>query len=224
MFYENLDGSFYEKPGEINHMTLVIAFIGKNGAVMTGDLREITFEGDKQDREKLEKELYSGAIVTDDELAEKARKFGVGITVTDCKSKISEKNGVLVGEVSSIEGGVIKKRKLYASAGNYAIAELRDSELTLTSHAKGSTLIVLGNEFTKQIANKCFKDNWTKKSTFQDAVKILMLCMETAARKTASVSQQFYLIQTTSNVDVLKAVEMDKTQKAWKLAWQNRKS
>ena len=169
---------------------------------------------DKQDREKLEKELYSGAIVTDDELAEKARKFGVGITVTDCKSKISEKNGVLVGEVSSIEGGVIKKRKLYASAGNYAIAELRDSELTLTSHAKGSTLIVLGNEFTKQIANKCFKDNWTKKSTFQDAVKILMLCMETAARKTASVSQQFYLIQTTSNVDVLKAVEMDKTQKA----------
>ena len=214
MFYENLDGSFYEKPGEINHMTLVIAFIGKNGAVMTGDLREITFEGDKQDREKREKELYSGAIVTDDELAEKARKFGVGITVTDCKSKISEKNGVLVGEVSSIEGGVIKKRKLYASAGNYAIAELRDSELTLTSHAKGSTLIVLGNEFTKQIANKCFKDNWTKKSTFQDAVKILMLCMETAARKTASVSQQFYLIQTTSNVDVLKAVEMDKTQKA----------
>jgi hypothetical protein len=214
LFYENLDGSFYEKPGEINHMTLVIAFIGKNGAVMTGDLREITFEGDKQDREKLEKELYSGAIVTDDELAEKARKFGVGITVTDCKSKISEKNGVLVGEVSSIEGGVIKKRKLYASAGNYAIAELRDSELTLTSHAKGSTLIVLGNEFTKQIANKCFKDNWTKKSTFQDAVKILMLCMETAARKTASVSQQFYLIQTTSNVDVLKAVEMDKTQKA----------
>ena len=36
-------------------MTLVIAFIGKNGAVMTGDLREITFEGDKPDREKLEK-------------------------------------------------------------------------------------------------------------------------------------------------------------------------
>ena len=195
-------------------MTLVIAFIGKNGAVMTGDLREITFEGDKPDREKLEKELYSGAIVTDDELAKKAREFGVGITVTDCKSKVSERNGILVGEESSVEGGAVKKRRLYASAGNYAIAELRDSELTLTSHAKGSTLIVLGNEFTKQVANKCFMDNWTKKSTFQDAVKVLMLCMETAARKTASVSKQFYLIQTTSNVDVLKVVEQDKTQKA----------
>ncbi|PAV12535.1 hypothetical protein ASJ81_05950 [Methanosarcina spelaei] len=191
-------------------MTLVIAFIGKNGAVMTGDLREITFEGEKQNRDKLEKELYNGTIVTDDELANKAREFGIGITVTDCKSKISERDGVLIGEVSSIEGGVTKKRRLYASAGNYAIAELRNSEITLTSHAKGSNLIVLGNDFTKQVANKCFKDNWTKKSTFQDAVKILILCIETAARKTASVSKQFFLIQTASNVDVLKIVEKDR--------------
>jgi hypothetical protein len=190
-------------------MTLVIAFIGENGAVMTGDLREITFERNKPGREKLEKELYNGAIVTDDELAKKARDSGVGIIVTDCKSKISERNGILIGEVSSVEGGVVKKRRLYAAAGNYAIAELRDSEITLTSHAKGSNLIVLGNDFTKHVANKCFKDNWNKKNTFQDAVKILMLCMETAARKTASVSQQFFLIQTTSNADVLKAVEED---------------
>jgi hypothetical protein len=193
-------------------MTLVIAFIGKNGAVMTGDLREITFEGNKPGRGNLEKELYNGAIVTDYELAKKARDSGVGIIVTDRKSKISERKGILIGEVSSVEGGVVKKRKLYASAGNYAIAELRDSEITLTSHAKGSNLIVLGNDFTKQVANKCFKDNWTKKNTFQDAVKILMLCMETAARKTASVSQQFFLIQTTSNADVLKAVEEDMTE------------
>lgn len=191
-------------------MTLVIAFIGKTGAIMTGDLREITFEGDKLDREKLEKELYSGAIVTDDELAKKAEEFEVGITVTDCKHKVSERNGILIGEVSSIEGGVTKKRRLYASAGNYAIAEIKGTEITLTSHAKGSNLIVLGNDFTKQIASTCFKDNWTKKSTFQDAVKILMLCMETAARKTASMSKQFFLIQTSSNVDVLKVVEKDR--------------
>ncbi len=190
-------------------MTLVIAFIGEKGAVMTGDLREITFEGNKQDREKLEKELYNGAIVTDDELAKKARDFGVGIIVKDFKSKISERNGILVGEVSSVEDEVVKKRRLYASAGNYAIAELRDSEITLTSNAKGSNLIVLGNDFTKQVASKCFKENWTKKNTFQDAVKILILCMETAAIKTASVSKQFFLIQTTSKADVLKAVEDD---------------
>ncbi|MGB9938274.1 hypothetical protein [Methanosarcina sp.] len=61
----------------------------------------------------------------------------------------------------------------------------------------------------KQIDSKCFKDNCIKKRTIQDAVKILMLSMGTAARKTAYVSKQFYLIQTMSSVDVLKAVEED---------------
>jgi len=188
-------------------MTLVIAFIGKNGAVMAGDLREITFDGEKPDMEKLEKELYSGTIVTDEELTKKAEEFGVKIMVTDCKSKVSERNGILVGEVSSVEGSAVKKRRLYASAGNYAIAELRDSELTMTSQGKGSNFIAFGNEFTKQIANKCFTDNWTKKSKLQDAVKILML---SAARETASVSKQFVIMQTASNVDVLKVVEKDR--------------
>lgn len=190
-------------------MTLVVAFIGKNGAVMAGDMREITFEGEKSDREKLEKDLYSGNIVTDDELMQRAKEFGVRIKVTDNKNKISEKAGVLIGEVSSREAGITKKRRLYASAGNYAIAELVDTQLKLTSQAKGSTFIAFGNEFTKQIANKCFQENWTKKSNFQDAIKILVLCMETVARKTASVSKQYALIQTTSNVDVLKRVQED---------------
>lgn len=188
-------------------MTLVVAFIGKNGAVMAGDMREITFEGDKSDREKLEKELYSGVIVTDEELAKKAEEFGVRITVSDCKEKVSERDGVLVGEVSSIEGGVVKKRRLYASAGNHAIVELMNSEMTLISQGKGSNFIAFGNEFTKQVANKCFKDHWTKKSNLQDAVKILILCMETAAKKTASLSKQFMIVQTSSNTDVLKVVE-----------------
>ncbi len=195
-------------------MTLVIAFIGKNGAVMAGDMREITFEGgEKPDREKLEKELYSGSIVTDEKMQKKAEEFGgVKITVADCKEKVSERNGVLVGgEVSSAEGGVVKKRRLYASAGNFAIAELINTEMTLTSQGgKGSNFIAFGNEFTKQVANKCFKDNWTKKSNLQDAVKILILCMETVARKTASVSKQFMIVQTASNADVLKVVEKDR--------------
>jgi hypothetical protein len=191
-------------------MSLVIAFIGKNGAVMTGDLREISFQGEKTEREKLEKELYSGALVTDDELARKAEELKVKIHITDFKTKVSERDGILIGEVSSFEDGVMKKRRLYASAGNYAIAELRNSELTLTSHGKGSNFIAFGNEFTKQAANKCFQDNWTKKSNFQDAVQILKLCMETVANKTASVSKQFVLIQTISNKDVSKAVEEDR--------------
>jgi len=191
-------------------MSLVVAFIGKNGAVMAGDMREVSFQGDKPNREKLEKELYRGALVTEDELAKKAEELKVKIRVTDFKNKVSERDGILIGEVSSFEDGVMKIRRLYASAGNYAIAELRNSELTLISHGKGSNFIAFGNEFTKQEANKCFQDNWTKKSNFQDAVKILQLCMETIARKTASLSKQFVLVQTTSNKDVLEVVEKDR--------------
>jgi hypothetical protein len=191
-------------------MSLVIAFIGKNGAVMAGDMREISFQGEKPDREKLEKELYNGGLVTDDELAERAEEFKVKINVTDFKNKVSERDGILIGEVSSFEDGMIKKRRLYTSAGNYAIAELMNSEITLISHGKGSNFIAFGNDFTKQVANKCFQDNWTKKSNFQDAVKVLMLCMETVARKTASVSKQFVMVQTVLNSDVLKVVEKDR--------------
>lgn len=191
-------------------MSLVVAFIGKNGAVMAGDMREVSFQGDKPDREKLEKELYRGALVTEDELEKKAEELKVKIRVTDFKNKVSERDGILIGEVSSFEDGVMKIRRLYASAGNYAIAELRNSELTLISHGKGSNFIAFGNEFTKQEANKCFQDNWTKKSNFQDAVKILQLCMETIARKTASLSKQFVLVQTASSKDVLEVVEKDR--------------
>jgi hypothetical protein len=49
-----------------------------------------------------------------------------------------------------------------------------------------------------------------KKIIFQDAIKIFRLCMETATRKTVSVSKQFVLIKTTSNVDVLKILEKDR--------------
>ena len=191
-------------------MSLVITFIGKNGAVMAGDMREISFQGEKSEREQLEKELYNGELVTDDELKKKAEELKVNIHVTDFKKKVSDIDGILVGEVSSFEEGIVKKRRLYASAGNYAIAELRNNELTLTSHGKGSNFVVFGNEFTKQAANKCFQDNWTKESNFQDAVKILKLCMETVSKKTASVSKQFVQIQTISSKDVLKMVEEDR--------------
>lgn len=191
-------------------MSLVLAFIGKSGAVMAGDMREISFQGEKTDREKLEKELYSGALITENELEKKAEELKVKIKVTDFKSKVSERDGILVGEVSSFEDGVLKIRRLYASAGNYAIAELKNNEFTLTSHGKGSNFITFGNEYTKQAANKCFQDNWTKTSNFEDAIRIVKLCMETVANKTASVSKKFVLVQTASSKDVLKVVENDK--------------
>jgi len=153
-------------------MSLVIAFIGKNGAVMAGDMREISFQGEKPDREKLEKELYSGALVTDDELTKKAEELKVKINVTDFKNKVSERDGILIGEVSSFEDGVVKKRRLYASAGNYAIAELRNSEITLTSHGKGSNFIAFGNEFTKHSTSPTGSRNHLASFRFQNTFRL----------------------------------------------------
>jgi hypothetical protein len=110
-------------------VSLVIAFIGAHGAVMGGDTREIITSGDRIPTETLEQELYSGQIVTDDALMQRAQEIGVLLTIRDDKRKITQRDGVLVGEVSEAEGGVIKKRRLYATGGGYALAEIRNGEI-----------------------------------------------------------------------------------------------
>ncbi|MBN1133340.1 MAG: DUF2121 domain-containing protein [Methanosarcinaceae archaeon] len=189
-------------------MTLVVAYIGKKNAVMAGDMREITFEGDKISREKLEKELYNGSIASDEELEREAGYAGVKITIMDDKTKVTQRDGILVGEVSSIEEGVVRKRRLYASAGNYIIAEIKDSEFEVKN--RGNTaFIVLGNDITKGIANECIKKCWTKNRKLEDAIKSLIMAMETAAMKTASVSKKYILVQTSSKTDLSRFVEKD---------------
>ncbi|MBN2488310.1 MAG: DUF2121 domain-containing protein [Methanosarcinaceae archaeon] len=189
-------------------MTLVIAYIGTKNAVMTGDMREITFEGDKVSREKLEKELYNGSISSDGELEKKAGDFGIKIYVRDDKTKVTQRDGVLVGEVSSMENGVMRKRRLYASAGNYIIAEIKDSEFEVTK--RGNTaFIVLGNDVTKRIANGSIKKCWKKNGKLQDAIRSLIMAMETAAIKTASVSKKYILVQTSLKTDLSRFAEQD---------------
>ncbi|HMA05617.1 MAG TPA: DUF2121 domain-containing protein, partial [Methanomicrobiales archaeon] len=78
-------------------MTLVMAFVGREGAVMAADMREITFIGDRESVERLEGELYDGRIVTDGELKGRALELGVILSIRDDKVKAREREGVLVG-------------------------------------------------------------------------------------------------------------------------------
>lgn len=188
-------------------MSLVIAFVGKNGAVMAGDMREITFQGDRVNREKLERELYSGEIITDEDLNKRTEELGVRIMIRDDKSKVAQRYGALVGEVTSVEDGVVRKRRVYASAGNYAIAEIIDAEIKLTDSGS-SAFIVLGNNVTKEIANKCIRHHW-KYGNFHDAIRSIVLAMEAAAKVTASVSKKYILVQTSSRTDLSLAIERD---------------
>lgn len=189
-------------------MSLVIAFIGANGAVMAGDTRSITFQGDPVMREVLENELYEGRIVSDEQLEVRAHQLGIAITIRDGRSKVSERDGVLVGEVSSVEHGIVRKRRVYAAAGSYAIVDFEGSHATAMKTGKGSTFVVLGNAITKRIAHECIREHW-KNGSFHDAVRIIMLALGRASQKTASVSSQSVLIQTRTKVDISTAVERD---------------
>lgn len=189
-------------------MTLVMAFIGKQGAVMAGDMREIAFGGDDSCIEKLERELYSGSIVSDTDLAERADEIGVTIRVRDDKAKVSQQDGVLVGEVTETEGAVTRRRRLYATTGSYAIAEVLDSRLRVLQRGRASNFVVLGNDITKRTANQCIQEMW-EGGTIQDALRLIMLTMQIAASATASVSRTFVLVHTDLAANLADAIDRD---------------
>ncbi|MDD3858344.1 MAG: DUF2121 domain-containing protein [Methanoculleus sp.] len=189
-------------------MTLVIAFIGEQGAVMAGDMREIAFGGDEPLIEELERELYSGSISSDADLTERADAIGVTIRLRDNKTKVTQRDGVLVGEVTETEGASVRCRRLYAAKGNYAIAEIVDSRLRVMQKGRASNFVVLGNDITKRVADRCIREMW-EGGTVQDALRLIMLTMQIAAGVTASVSRTFVLVHTDTAADISNAIAND---------------
>ncbi|ABN57189.1 MULTISPECIES: MJ0548 connectase family domain-containing protein [Methanoculleus] len=189
-------------------MTLVIAFIGKQGAVMAGDMREIAFGGDDSSIEDLERELYGGSIASDSDLAKRADEIGVTIQLRDDKTKVSQRDGVLVGEVTETEGAKTSRKRLYATKGSYVIAEIVDSRLRVMQKGQASNFVVLGNDTTKEVANQCIQGMW-EGGTIQDALRLIMLTMQIAASVTASVSRTFVLVHTDIAADVPAAIAND---------------
>lgn len=193
-------------------MSLVIAFIGTQGAVMGADTREIITSGDKLPTEILEQELYTGQIVTDEALVRRAGELGISLTIRDDKRKVFQRDGILVGEVCETEGGVCRKKRLYVTAGEYALAGITDGEIRLTGKGKACNFVVLGNQVTQRIAHTCIQEHG-KNGTMHDAIKIIMLSMQRASGASASVSRSFDLIQTTGKVSLSGVIEQDTKHK-----------
>ncbi len=189
-------------------MSLVIAFVGRNGAVMAGDRRSVFFLGDDASVERLERELYSGRIVVDEELHRRAEALGVRLFVYDDRCKVTIRDRVLVGEVTSSEGGRVRKRRLYASAGRYAIVEFEGGEGTVTQQGEGSAFVVFGSEIAKKITNAVIKEHW-KNGGLAQAARIIERAMEKAGRETASVSIEFELLQTAERADIDRLIRGD---------------
>jgi hypothetical protein len=183
-----------------------MAFIGEAGAVMAGDMREITFLADKSSVERLEEDLYAGGIVTDEDLGKRAGELGVKIRIRDDKVKVTESGGILTGEVTSLEGGVLRRRRVYASAGSYAILDIEGSSTTLRGRGGAGNFVVLGNETTKGIARRCITEKW-RGGSIRDAREIILRSMEHASRTTASVSRQCIILETREKVDLARELE-----------------
>lgn len=63
-------------------------------------------------------------------------------------------------------------------------------------------------EITKQIAHACITDHW-KNGSIHDAIRIIMLSMETESKMTASVSKSYIYIQTVSRINLPEVIERD---------------
>jgi hypothetical protein len=190
-------------------MSLVIAYTGSRGAIIAGDLREIRFGGEDSAIAALEGELYCGEILNDDQLRQRAGELGVTILVRDDKEKVRERDGILTGEVTESECGMLRIRRLYVSAGHYAIADIEGSRFEMKGRGDTSTFVVLGNELTKQIAYAAIQKYW-KNGAAEDAVRVIVRAMEEASARTASVSRKYLLLQTRNTMNLDAAIEEDR--------------
>jgi hypothetical protein len=191
-------------------MSLVIAFTGREGAVMAGDLREILMHGPDAVTCVFEQELYSGQITTDSELRKRAAERGIILYIRDDKCKVTDREGMLVGEVTESEGATVRRRRLYAVCGAYGIVDIHGRRRVLAQKGEGSIFVVLGNEVTKRVAYDMIRSEW-KSGTFPDAVRLIIRIMNAAASCTASVSRAFTILQTQkkANLDMNEIMNKD---------------
>lgn len=174
-------------------MSLIICYIGSKGAVIAGDKRRISFMGDKDKRELLEEELYSGSIKTEESLVKRAHELCIPIKINDDACKVKNIGDVLVGEVKSSTPFETRRKRIYATTGSYNILELSGS--TIKKMDSGDTsIVVFGNKITKELANKSIKKNWKKKTSLQEVGEIFKKAMEEVSKKTPSVSSEYEVI------------------------------
>ncbi len=181
-------------------MSLVIGFSGREGAVIAGDLREILMQGPDAEICGFEQELYSGQIVDDSDLGKRALARGIVLRIRDDKCKVSDHEGILVGEVAESDGTIVRRRRLYISCGAYAIVDRNGQKTVLKQEGQGSTFVVLGNEVTKRIAHGLIRSEWNC-GTYPDAVRLIIRIMNAAASGTASVSKAYTILQTRKKTD-----------------------
>ena len=174
-------------------MSVIIAYIGKNGCVMASDKRRIAYFGDKDEREKLEEDLYTGKIRNDEELYNEAKKRQITLKISDDVNKIKKIENALMGEVSTKTTMEIRRKRIYGTTNGYQIVELLGSE-TQNKERGSSGIIIFGNKIAKSMANSLIKERWKSSLSLKYIGDIFEEVIKEIASKTPSVGK---------NVDVL---------------------
>jgi len=174
-------------------MSLIIIYIGSKGCVIAGDKRRIGFYGPERGREIVEEDLYSGNIKNQAELIKKSSDLGITLKISDDACKIRDIGDVVVGEVRSKTAHETKRKRIYATTSAYSIIELTGSKITTVKSGR-SSIIVFGNKYTKEQAEKSIQKNWKSKINLIDVGKIFETIMIEVAHETPSVSPKYDII------------------------------
>ncbi len=191
-------------------MSLIITYIGSKGCVIAGDKRRIGFIGPEGARKRLEEGLYSGKIKTQKDLFKKADEHGITLKISDDAEKIFEIGDVVVGEVRSKTSFETKRKRIYATTGAYNMVELLGSNIK-TIKSGESSIVVFGNKYTQELAEKSVKKYWKSKINLIDVGKIFESVMEEVALKTPSVSREYDIIIKYHSIGTKDAKELLRT-------------
>ncbi len=175
-------------------MSLIIAYVGKKGSVMVSDKRRIMFTGNTENREKLEEELYSGKIRTDEELHTRASQLQVSIKISDDVIKIKNIEDAVMGEVTT-RGIEVKRRRIYGVNNGYQIIELVGSEKVSSDKGKGG-IIVFGNAYAKKIANQLIQKYWKPSFSLKYMGDIFLKILKEIAFQTPTIGDNFDVVLT----------------------------
>ena len=197
-------------------MSLIIAYIGKKGCVIAADKRRIAFFGEKENRELLEADMYSGDITSDEELYKRAEELDVVLKISDDASKVRTVEDVALGEVTTRGSMETKRKRIYGTTNAYQIVELSGSNVT--NITKGSSsIIVFGNKIAKSLANELIQKRWKPSFSLKYMGDIFGGIIKDIASKSPSLGKEYDVIikqdsslsKITGQNHLDKVVEMD---------------
>jgi hypothetical protein len=186
-------------------LSLVVAFAGKDRAMIGGDRRSIAF--------------FGGSEALEEELKKRAEDLGSTIQIADGREKVwKRKDGeVLVGEVTELSIERQRRRRVYLVAGGYVLVEISKKRAEISKRGR-STLVILGNRFTREFAYQ--RLGAAGKPPDLSSMKSLF---EEARRATASVSPDYTILtseRVPSNPEavLVRALREDSEEMGWELA------